>query len=179
MSVLSATGMLAPTDADRYIAALLELLGDRDPVAVLRETPDALRAELKEFPAAGLGKREAPGKWSARIVIAHLADSELVGAFRIRMILAHDHPAIAPYDQDAWADRLGYEEMDVEESLERFGTIRRANLAYWAGASPAQLARAGVHAERGEETLERLRSLYAGHDLAHRRQLARIRKAVA
>ena len=179
MSVLSASGMLAPGEADQYTAALLELLGEQDPVAVLRETPDALRAELKQFSAAGLGKREAPGKWSARIVIAHLADSELVGAFRIRMILAHDHPAIAPYDQDAWAARLGYEQMDVEECLERFSIIRRGNLRYWSTTSAAELARTGLHAERGEESIAQMRRLYAGHDLAHRRQLARIRKAVA
>ncbi len=178
MSVLSGAGLLTPHQADAYSAALLELLGDRDPVSVLREMPDALRQELDRFSASQLGVREAPGKWSARMVIAHLADSELVGAFRLRMILAHDRPAIPAYDQDAWADRLGYEDADVEDRLERFSVIRRSNLEYWATASATDLARVGVHAERGEESLERMRRLYAGHDLAHRRQLERIRQTV-
>jgi hypothetical protein len=109
------------------------------------------------------------------MVIAHLADSELVGAFRLRMILAHDTPALAPYDQDLWATRLKYEHADLEQSLERFSVLRRANLTLWATASSADLARVGVHGERGEESIERMRRLYAGHDLAHLRQLARIR----
>lgn len=178
MSILTGKGLLTPDQADAYSAALLELLSDRDPVAVLRETPDALREDLALFSPSQLGLREAPGKWSARMVIAHLADSELVGAFRLRMILAQERPAIAAYDQDDWADHLGYEQADVEERLERFTVLRRSNLDYWANASAAELARVGLHAERGEESLERMRRLYAGHDLAHRRQLARIRQAV-
>jgi hypothetical protein len=179
MSILTANGHLAPDQADAYTTALLSLLGDRDPVGVLRETPGALQRELERFPASALGIREAPGKWSARMVIAHLADSELVGAFRLRMILAHDRPPIAAYDQDAWAAQLGYEDTDVNERLERFTVIRRSNLEYWDGASPADLARVGVHGERGEESFERMRQLYAAHDLAHRNQLARIWKSVA
>jgi hypothetical protein len=178
MSILSGAGLLTPDQGDAYSAALLELLGERDPLDVLRETPAALRQELDRFSAAQLGMREAPGKWSARMVIAHLADSELVGAFRLRMILAHDRPTLAPYDQDVWAERLGYEETDIDERLERFSVLRRSNLEYWGNPSAADLARVGLHAERGEESVERMRRLYAGHDLAHRRQLARIRNRV-
>lgn len=179
MSVLTASGMLTPDQADAYGAALLNLLAERDPVAVLRETPEVLRRELEQFPPSQLGIREAPGKWSARMVIAHLADSELVGAFRLRMILAQHRPAMAAYDQDDWALHLRYEQADVEERLERFSVLRHSNLEYWGNASAAELARVGVHAERGEESLERMRRLYAGHDLAHRNQLARIRSKVA
>lgn len=53
------------------------------------------------------------------MVIAHLAGSELVGAFRLPMILAHDRPPLAPYDQDLWATRLHYERANEEESVER------------------------------------------------------------
>jgi hypothetical protein len=175
MSVFSSTGVLTPAQADESTAALLHLLGTQNPLDVLRETPATLRGELDHIPPAKLGTPEAPGKWSARMVIAHLADSELVGAFRLRMILAHDTPALAPYDQDLWATRLKYEHADLEQSLERFSVLRRANLTLWATASSADLARVGVHGERGEESIERMRRLYAGHDLAHLRQLARIR----
>jgi hypothetical protein len=109
------------------------------------------------------------------MVVTHLADSELVGAFRLRMILSHDRPPLAPYDQDLWARHLRYHQADPEASLERFAVLRRANLLFWAGASPAELSRVGVHGERGEESVDRMRRLYAGHDLAHLRQLSRIR----
>lgn len=175
MSTLSASGRLSPAQASDYTAALLHLLGAQNPLEVLRETPAAIRRELELIPASRQSTPEAPGKWSARMVVAHLADSELVGAFRLRMILAHDRPALTPYDQDRWAAALRYDTADLRESLERFEVLRRANLALWTTASPAELARVGVHAERGEESVEQMRRLYAGHDLAHLRQLARIR----
>jgi hypothetical protein len=178
MSILSATGTLTPAQADAYSAALLDLLGARDPLAVLRDTPAAVGRELDRFPQQHLTTPEAPGKWSAAIVIAHLADAELVGAFRLRLILAHDRPPLAPYDQDLWARRLHYERVSPRESLERFTVLRHANLVLWTGASPEELARVGIHGERGEESVERMRRLYAGHDLAHLRQLERVRRAV-
>lgn len=178
MSVLSASGLLNPAQADSYTAALLHLLGNQNPVQVLRETPDALRNAIERIPLHQIDAPEAPGKWSTRIVIAHLADSELVGAFRLRMILAHDRPQLLPYDQDEWAKRLRYEASDIEESLERFSVLRRANLKLWTGVSPTDLARVGVHAERGDESIEHMRRLYAGHDLAHLHQLSRIRIVV-
>jgi len=179
VSVFSASGFLNPAQADEYSAALLNLLGERDPLEVLEEMPAALRREVDAFPRKAVTRPEAPGKWSASMVVAHLADSELVGAFRLRMILAHDRPSLTPYDQDRWAEQLHYEKADLQESLERFTVLRRANVVLFRAASPDELARVGLHGERGEESVERMRRLYAGHDLAHLRQLARIRAAVA
>ena len=178
MSVLSATGVLNPAQADAYSTALLDLLGNQDPVRILRETPAALRRALDRIPQQHVTTPEAPGKWSAATVLAHLSDSELVGAFRLRMILAHERPALAPYDQDLWAARLHYERVRPTESLERFTVLRQANLVLWAQASDDELARVGLHGERGEESVERMRRLYAGHDLAHLRQLERIHAAL-
>jgi DinB superfamily len=178
MTVLSASGSITSSQADAYVEALLHLLGTQNPVQVLADTPAALRRALEQIPPVQLGTREAPGKWSTRMVLAHLADSELVGAFRLRMILTHDRPAIAAYDQDLWAARLKYEHSDAAASLERFTVLRHANLSLWANLSSAELARVGLHAERGEESLEQMRRLYAGHDLAHLHQLSRIRIVV-
>lgn len=175
MSILSASGFISPPQAEAYSKALLDLLGKRDPLQVLRETPDALRAAVERVPAAQLGQPEAPGKWSTRQVIQHLADSELVGSFRLRLILAQDRPALTPYDQDLWASKLRYQEVEIQDALDQFSVLRRTNLRYWRGLTPTELARAGVHAERGDESLEHMRRLYGGHDLAHLHQLARIR----
>jgi hypothetical protein len=111
-------------------------------------------------------------------VLAHLADSEIVGAWRFRLILAHDRPPITGYDQGLWAGRLHYDEADPTESIEIFSVLRRANLRLIERASAGELRKVGVHAERGEESVEHLRRMYAGHDLLHLRQIARIRGAV-
>jgi hypothetical protein len=94
------------------------------------------------------------------------------------MVLAHDRPAITGYDQDLWAERLDYAGADVKESLAEFGALRKSNLRLVKRASPADLQRAGVHSERGEETVAHMMRMYAGHDLLHLRQIARIRAAL-
>ena len=96
----------------------------------------------------------------------------------MRLILAQDRPQLTGYDQDLWAERLRYDKADPSDAFELFGVLRRANLRLVEEASPADLKRTGVHVERGEESLEHLRRLYAGHDLLHLRQIERIRRAV-
>ncbi len=170
-------------DAQAYSAALLDLLGDRDPLAVLREMPEALRAAIDGLSAVELARPEAPGKWSIGEVVDHLTDSELVGSFRFRMVLTQDRPALPGYDQDAWVRRLhppaGDARKVAERALRRFTMLREANVELFERASPADRKRVGLHAERGEESLEHMMKLYAGHDLVHRNQLARIRAAVS
>jgi hypothetical protein len=178
MSIYTNPGSSAPADAAAYVAALLDLLGDRDPVRVLQEMPAAIQRLMETLPAALVTAPEAPGKWSIRDVLQHLADSELVGGFRLRMILAHDRPPLVGYDQDLWANRLKYRDVDPADALDQFLALRRANVRIWERLTPADLTRVGVHAERGEESLEHLRRLYAAHDLLHLKQLERIRVAL-
>jgi len=93
-------------------------------------------------------------------------------------VLAHDRPQLTGYDQDLWAERLGYDEADADRALQDFVMLRRTNLRLLARAQDEDLKRVGVHAERGEESIEHMIRLYAGHDLLHLEQLARIRRAV-
>ena len=175
MSIFSNPASSTPADIAAYVAALLDLLGDNDPVVVLREMPAAVQRFLETVPPQLAASPEAPGKWSIRDVIQHLADSELVGGFRLRMVLAHDRPPLTGYDQDLWASRLRYRDVEVGDAFEQFGALRRANVRIWQSLTAEDLARVGLHSERGEESLEHMRRLYAGHDLLHLQQLERIR----
>jgi uncharacterized damage-inducible protein DinB len=162
-------------ETSAYVAALLELLGDRDPTEVLNGTVASISARIGGLSRAELKRPERPGKWSIGHVLQHLADSELVWGWRLRMVLAHERPVISGYDQDLWADRLGYEQADPQESLQAFAVLRNANLRLLRRATAADLKRAGIHEERGEESLEHMLRLYAGHDLLHLNQIDRIR----
>jgi uncharacterized damage-inducible protein DinB len=179
MSVFTNPASGSQEHAAAYTRAILELVGDREPSVVLRATPAALRSNVDGMSDAALSAPEAPGKWSVRHVLRHLADSELVWAWRLRLVLAQDRPPLTGYDQDAWADRLGYDETDPKDALEEFAVVRRGNLRLVERARPDDLKRVGVHAERGEESVEHLMRMYAGHDLLHLAQIARIRDAVA
>src|SRR6188508_1973651 len=78
MSVFTNPAGGAIEHAHAYVAAILELLGDKDPIAVLRATAPALGRVVDTTPHHVLVRPEAPGKWSMGEVLAHLADSDLV-----------------------------------------------------------------------------------------------------
>jgi len=179
MSVFTNLAASAPGQATQYVAAVLDLLGDRNALDVLEHSPQAFGRMLNDLSDEQVHQPEAEGKWSVRDVLQHLADSELVWGFRLRMALAQDRPRLVGYDQDLWAVRLHYEEADPKQALEQFGVLRQSNLNLLRGASEDDLQRVAVHAERGEQTIEQMVRLCAGHDLVHLNQVERIRMAIA
>jgi hypothetical protein len=174
MSVFSNTSKDAPEVRAQYAAAVLGLIGDRNPLDVLRDTPGAAARAVATLTPEKLLTPEAPDKWSVAHVLRHLADTDVVWGWRMRLILAQDRPVITGFDQDLWADRLDYAHADPNESLETFAVLRRDNLRLIERATPDDLKRVGVHAERGEESAGYLVRLYAGHDLMHLAQIERI-----
>lgn len=179
MSVFTNPAGRSGAAAAAYTSAVLDLLGDRPPLAVLESTVGALQRAIAGLPADQLVRPEAEGKWSIRHVVQHLADSELVWGWRLRLVLAQDRPTLTGYDQDAWAARLSYDTVRVEDALADFSMLRRATLRLLSHAKQADLDRVGLHVERGEESVRHMMRLYAGHDLLHIRQIERIRGAVA
>lgn len=177
MSEFSNPAATGVADAAAYTASLLKLLNDRDPLEVMRETPQKLSAAVEDVPRDRVGVPEAPGKWSIRDVVQHLADSELNGSIRFRMVLAQDRPPLIGYDQDLWSERLHYSESNIDEALAEFTTLRRSNIRLFERTNDTDRARVGVHSERGEESLGHMMKLYAAHDLVHLRQIERIRGA--
>lgn len=178
MSIFSNPPPRSPDLAEAYVEAVVELVEDRDPLEILRSTPTLMMELLTGLPDELLDAPEEVGKWSVREVARHLADSELVWAVRLRMVLAQERPTLEGYDQEAWASRLRYREADLDATLREFGGVRSGNLALLEGLSTDELRRVGMHTERGEETVEQMVSLYAGHDLVHLRQVRRILEAV-
>jgi hypothetical protein len=164
--------------AGAYTAALLELLGDRDPLAVLAELPAVLPRLVAGLSDDELRRPEAPGKWSVIQVLDHLTDQETVNAFRFRVVVAQDQPPIQGYDQDRWAQRLRYGSADSTTLIAELAALRGRNLRLLRALSPAEMQRVGQHEERGPESVDRIARLTAGHDILHRRQIARIRAAL-
>ena len=179
MSVFTNPAEHSADQAKAYTAAILGLLGRHDPMDVLAKTPAALERTLDGMSPSHATQREASGKWSIRHVVQHLADSELVWGWRLRLVLAQDRPPLTGYDQDLWAERLGYSAVDVEEALQDFTVLRNANLRLLGRMKPADVDRVGIHVERGEESVRHMIRLYAGHDLMHLQQIERIRKVVS
>jgi hypothetical protein len=178
MSILTGSSTSAVAQAGTYTSALLELLGNRDPLEVLRSTPATISVVVSGLTTAQIETPERPGKWSIRHVVQHLGDAEMVVGVRLRLVLAEERPPLIAYDQDVWVERLRYQEVPFADALEQFSQVRRVNMRLWTGLTQADQARVGLHSERGEESLGFMRNIHAGHDLAHLRQLTRIREAV-
>ncbi len=168
----------AAASATAYVRALLDVLGDRRPLDVLPELVPWLHARVQGVREATLRTPEAQGKWSVAEVVQHLADSELVLGFRMRMILTADRPALQGYDQDGWATRFHYSDVPYATALMQLDVLRTGNLGVLRGLAPADFERVGMHSERGPESLGHLMKLMAAHDLVHRRQIDRVIKAV-
>jgi hypothetical protein len=118
----------------------------------------------------------APGKWSVRQIVAHLADAEIVGAERFRRVIAEENPTLLSYDQDAWAMNLNYARRKTSESLETFRRLRAENWELLKELPEAVFERKATHSERGPVTLLDLLKTYAQHPEAHARQLHEVRE---
>ena len=158
----------------QYKARILRHLGSRDPLPLLAAAPATLAALLARVPPGALDRRPAAGKWSIREIVAHLGDDELVGAYRVRLILSAPGTAIQAFDQDIWAVTGRYATTDPTTALTLFRVLREANLALWRSLTPAEWDFVGLHAERGPESIRDIAAYYAGHDLNHFAQIEAI-----
>jgi len=157
-----------------YIKRILGNVEGFDPLKVQAGTAKKLERLIKGVPASRLRKRPAPEKWSVGEILAHLADSEIVVGWRLRQILGAPGTPIQAYDQDSWAAAGHYGKRDPRKSAEQFRVVREANLALLKSLAPDQWKHHGMHAERGEETIERIVQMMAGHDINHTKQVERI-----
>jgi len=155
----------------RYAAAL----GDDDPVSVMARTPDRIRKLLRGLTEKQLETKPAPGKWCIKEIVAHLADGEVILGSRYRFIGAHDRPPLPGYDQDAFVERLGPMNAKAADLADDFAMARAVNLGLFERLPREAWDRAGLHAERGEESIRTTVATYAGHDRIHLAQIETIR----
>lgn len=154
-----------------YSARLASLVGNADPLAILQSTPRRIGVLISGRSVLDLQKPPSRGRWSVAQIVTHLADAEIVGAYRFRLILAAPGTPIQAYDQNDWAREMHYERTDAHASLALFSAVRAGQVRLLQGVADADLDRFGVHAERGHESLRQLMTLYAGHDINHLAQI--------
>jgi hypothetical protein len=147
-------------------------LGTRDPRQVISSTAAQLSETLDSLGEARAGQSPAPGKWSVREIVCHLADCEIVFAFRLRQTLAEPHHVIQPFDQDLWAKNYGA--YDAPSALAVFATVRNFNVELIASLPPEAFAKPVSHPERGTMTFQAIIETMGGHDLNHLGQIERI-----
>lgn len=149
-----------------------KFLGGQEPLRVLISTTRYIEKILDELGPERANAAPAPGKWSAREIVCHLADCETVFAYRLRQTLAEDHHVIQPFDQEKWAETyFGYQ---TQEALATFSAVRNWNLALLRSVPPDAHSKKVTHPERGAMTFITIVETMAGHDVNHLGQLKAI-----
>ena len=164
--------------AQQYIDRITGYLHGKNPISVQRATAKKLAALIRGLDKKKLARRLAPGKWSIAEILAHLADAEIVGSWRMRLILGASGTSIQAFDQDAWAQTFDYAHRDARQSLETFRVLRENNLKLLESLPKNLWENYGMHAERGKETIAHIVRMFAGHDLNHLSQVEKISKQI-
>lgn len=147
-----------------------DALGDRDPLQALAETPERIRQLVQAWPAEKLERSYAPGKWSARNLLIHLAQTEMALPMRARFALSQPGYTAQPFNQDDWMPIDAA--VDAHTALDAYLAMRRMNVAMFRA---ADRDRRFTHPEYGELTVGWVAAQMAGHDIHHLRQLEQIR----
>ncbi len=147
-------------------------LGTQDPASVIEATPVQLRSLIANADPEQLTFQSAPGKWSIREILCHLADTEIAFGFRLRQAIAQEHHTIQPFDQDHWAKL--YHNFSAEEALDAFSAIRKWNLLFLQQIGPDSFRKPVTHPERGTMTVRTIMETMAGHDLNHLQQVVQL-----
>jgi len=160
--------------AEQYAVRLESYVENQDPIATQRATAATLTRLVEGATEGSLSRPPAPGKWSARSVLAHLAEDELASSWRYRQMIEHSGAILPGFNEREWA-RLGdYDSWTPGESLRMFQMLREANLRMFGRLTPEEWQRYGMHAERGRITVADLARHVAAHDINHILQLRRL-----
>lgn len=160
----------------QYTQRILANAQGQDSFKVQSATPKRLERLVKGIPIGKLRKRPAPDKWSVAEILAHLADVEIVVGWRMRSILGSPGIPVQAFDQDAWVTAGHYEKRDPRKALMQHRVAREANLDLLKSLTPDQWKHFGMHSERGQESIEHIVRMIAGHDINHIQQIERIVK---
>ena len=106
----------------------------------------------------GLGRDDLravpiPGKWSTQQVVIHLADAEAALADRIKRVIAMDEPALLAWDENKFAANLHYNDQSAQDAVASVDLTRRQIVRILTALPASAFQRAGIHNERGRQTL--------------------------
>jgi hypothetical protein len=147
-------------------------LNGREPVAALRATTARIGALARGFSAADFERSYAPGKWSARQILTHLAQTELALGTRARFALTTPNYAAQSFNQDQWMARESG--LDGRAAAEAFLALAAMNTALFAALSPADRETTLSHPEYGALSVDWIVHQMAGHQIHHLKQLEEI-----
>jgi uncharacterized damage-inducible protein DinB len=141
------------------------------------KNPKQVAAAVSGLPEKVMRYKPAEDKWCIQEILGHLADIEIVYAFRLRQMLADKKPVIAPMDQNDWARNLGYLETPAAELIALYGLNRHANLRLLQRLKAGDLDKSAYHPETKQDfTLAQLIERMATHGARHLEQIEKLKR---
>jgi hypothetical protein len=140
--------------------------------------PQLLRAAIQGLSRDQSLARPIPGKWSTLEVVCHIADFEIVGADRIKRVIAEEGPTLPDGDENRFASRLAYDSRELEEELQLIGAVRAHVTRILRTLGEGHFARVGNHTAAGALTLAQLVERGANHIDHHVRFIQEKRRAL-
>ena len=148
-------------------------LAGRNPIEAIGDVIARVEAMTAKWTPAVFERTYAPGKWSARQILTHLAQSELAFGTRARMALTVPGYAAQSFDQDLWMTRES--DLDGHAARQAYLSTGRMNLALFKSLSRADLSTGFSHPEYGALSVDWILHQTAGHQIHHLKQLEQIR----
>ncbi|HWW85788.1 MAG TPA: DinB family protein [Vicinamibacterales bacterium] len=149
-------------------------LANREPLAAMRDSAARIRALTSGWSPAQYERSYAPGKWSARQIVTHLAQTEIALGNRARMALATPGYVAQAFDQDAWIDQESA--TSGADALDAFLALVAMNGALFGSLSSQDRETPLTHPEYGALTVDWIIHQMAGHQIHHLQQLEQIAK---
>jgi len=140
--------------------------------------PHLLREAVKGMSREQLLARPVAGKWSTLELVCHVADFEIVGADRIKRVIAQERPTLPDGDENLFAKALAYHNRELEEELQLIGSIRAQVSRILRKLKEADFDRIGVHSAAGPMTLAQFVERGANHIRHHVKFVDEKRKAL-
>jgi hypothetical protein len=150
-------------------------LGSREPLAAMRDTIARIQTLTGAWTTPHFERSYAPGKWSARLILTHLAQGEIALGNRARMALTVPNYVAQSFDQDKWIARESH--LAGRDAVAAFAAMAHMNVVLFDSLSPADRQTTLTHPEFGPITVNWLIETIAGHELHHLVQLERIAMA--
>jgi len=166
------SGRPLPGEYADYAQGDIDLVEGDDAVAALERQQArtvALFSALDEGAVAGL--TYAPGKWTVKEVLGHLADDERIFAYRALCLARGDRRELPGFDENLYLRDAGFEVRPLADLLAEYVAVRRASVALFAGLPAAAWGRVGI-VNGYPATVRGLAFHIAGHELHHHRILA-------
>jgi len=152
-----------------------EDLGTADPLKALEETPERIRVVVDGWSVTEWERSYAPGKWTARQVVVHLAQTELAVTARVRFAASQDGYVAQAFSQDDWLPLDDH--ADGRTALDAYTALRKLNVLMFKNLTSAERTRPFTHPEYGQLTPEWVAAQLAGHDIHHLKHLQAIKSA--